>query len=86
MHGPSVSSTCFVTRSAQAYLYFRVAGSDTSSTTITYILWELSKRPDILKRLQAELDEIMPDSRAIPDIAILQELPYLSGVVKEGAI
>ncbi|TEB32169.1 cytochrome P450 11B1 [Coprinellus micaceus] len=61
-----------------------VAGSDTSSTTITYILWELSKRPAVVKKLQAELDEAMPDSQAIPDISILQELPYLSGVVKEG--
>ncbi|KAJ2931049.1 hypothetical protein H1R20_g6052, partial [Candolleomyces eurysporus] len=61
-----------------------VAGSDTSSTTITYIVWELSQRPDILKKLQAELDEAMPDSRGIPDISILQELPYLNGVVKEG--
>lgn len=64
---------------------FRVAGSDTSSTTITYILWELSKRPAVVRKLQAELDEAMPDSQAIPDISILQELPYLSGVVKEGA-
>ena len=64
---------------------FRVAGSDTSSTTITYILWEISKRPDVVKKLQVELDEVMPDSRAIPDISVLQDLPYLSGVVKEGA-
>lgn len=65
---------------------FSVAGSDTSSTTITYILWELSRRPDILKKLQAELDEAMPDSKAIPDISVLNELPYLNGVVKEGTL
>lgn len=63
---------------------FSVAGSDTSSTTITYILWELSRRPDILSKLQSELDEAMVDSKAIPDISILNELPYLNAVVKEG--
>ncbi|EAU82615.2 cytochrome P450 11B1 [Coprinopsis cinerea okayama7 len=60
-----------------------IAGADTSSTTISYILWELSRRPDIVAKLQAELDEAIPDSRAIPDIAILQELPYLNGLIKE---
>ncbi|KAF6751527.1 cytochrome P450 [Ephemerocybe angulata] len=61
-----------------------VAGSDTSSTTIAYILWELSRRPDIVKKLQVELDEFIPDPRIIPDIAVLQELAYLNGVIKEG--
>jgi len=34
--------------------------------------------------LQAELDQAMPDPRAIPDISVLQELPYLNAFVKEG--
>ena len=66
------------------WVVFRIAGSDTSSTTITYILWELSRRPDMLKKLQAELDEAMPDAKVIPDISALQELPYLNGVLREG--
>jgi hypothetical protein len=64
----------------------RIAGSDTSSISLSYFFWELSRRPDILKKLQDEIDEVMPDSRAIPDFCILQELPYLSAFIKEGLI
>ncbi|KXN88975.1 hypothetical protein AN958_06437 [Leucoagaricus sp. SymC.cos] len=61
-----------------------IAGSDTSSISLSYFFWELSRRPDILKKLQIEIDEVMADSRAIPDILVLQELPYLNAFIKEG--
>ena len=61
-----------------------MAGTDTTSTTITYLFWELSRRPDIMKKLQAELDEAMTDSRVLPDISVLQQLPYLNAFMKEG--
>ena len=64
----------------------RIAASDTTSTTLSYFFWELSRREDILKRLQDELDVVMPDSRAIPDISVLQRLPYLNAFIKEGTI
>jgi hypothetical protein len=37
-----------------------------------------------MKKLQAELDDAMPDSQTIPDIAVLQRLPYLTAFLKEG--
>ncbi|KZT70257.1 cytochrome P450 [Daedalea quercina L-15889] len=61
-----------------------VAGVDTSSTTLSYLLWELSRRADIAKRLQAELDEAMPDRAVIPDAVALTKLPYLNAFIKEG--
>ncbi|KAG7091834.1 hypothetical protein E1B28_008239 [Marasmius oreades] len=61
-----------------------IAGSDTTSTSLSYFLWELTRRPDIAKKLQAELDEVMHDPRVIPDISVLQELPYLNAFIKEG--
>ncbi|KDR84434.1 hypothetical protein GALMADRAFT_713040 [Galerina marginata CBS 339.88] len=61
-----------------------MAGTDTTSTTITYLFWELSRRPDIMKKLQAELDDAIPDCRVLPDITVLQELPYLTAFMKEG--
>ncbi|KAG6835749.1 hypothetical protein H0H93_015018 [Arthromyces matolae] len=61
-----------------------IAGSDTTSNTLSYFFWELSRRTDIMKKLQAELDEAMPDAAAIPDLAVLQELPYLNAFIKEG--
>lgn len=62
----------------------RIAGSDTTSNSLSYFFWELSRRPDIMKKLQTELDSVMPASGLIPDITVLQELPYLAAFVKEG--
>ena len=35
-------------------------------------------------KLRAELEEAMPDSMSIPDISVLQSLPYLNAFIKEG--
>lgn len=48
------------------------------------MFWELHRRPSILTKLQHEIDEVMPDSRVIPDVSLLQELPYLNAFLKEG--
>lgn len=61
-----------------------VAGVDTTSTTLAYLFWELSRRSDVMNKLQAEIDEAMPDNRSIPDIGTLYKLPYLTGFIKEG--
>lgn len=39
-----------------------------------------------MKKLQAELDEEMQDPHAIPDISVINRLPYLNAFVKEGTI
>ena len=64
----------------------RVAGVDTTSVTLAYAFWEVSRRPDIQQLLHAELDQAMPNSRAIPDISALYKLPYLTAVIKEGLV
>ncbi|KAH8114074.1 cytochrome P450 [Phellopilus nigrolimitatus] len=61
-----------------------IAGSDTTSTTLSYLLYELSQRRDVMLRLQAELSGVMHDPLQIPDIQVLQRLPYLTAVIKEG--
>lgn len=63
---------------------YRLAGSDTTTISISYFFWELSRRADIVAKLQAEIDQAMPDPRSIPDIAVLRELPYLNAFIKEG--
>ncbi|KAI0317394.1 cytochrome P450 [Amylostereum chailletii] len=60
-----------------------IAGTDTTSTTLSYLFWELSRRPDISKKLHAELDSALPDGHRIPDINVLYSLPYLNAVIKE---
>ncbi|TFY81144.1 hypothetical protein EWM64_g2866 [Hericium alpestre] len=65
-----------------------LAGIDMTAMTLAYLFWELSRRDDIMTQLRAELDAAMPVSngsgRAFPDIAVLNELPYLNGFIKEG--
>jgi hypothetical protein len=39
-----------------------------------------------MHKLQTELDQAMPDPRAIPDISVLQKLPYLNAFIKEGVL
>ena len=61
-----------------------IAGVDTSTATLGFLLWELSRRADVVQRLRKELDEVVPDRRTIPDCAVLAKLPYLSAFLNEG--
>ncbi|KAJ7260207.1 cytochrome P450 [Mycena rebaudengoi] len=61
-----------------------IGGSETSSTTLTYCLWELSRHSDIVARLQTEIDAVMPNPAIIPDVTELQALPYLTAFIQEG--
>ena len=45
--------------------------ADTTLTMITYLFWELSNCPNIVKKLQAKLDEAMMDFRVLSDISVL---------------
>ena len=48
------------------------------------MFWELSRRRDVLARLQAEIDDVMPDPRVVPDASVLNRCEYLNAFVKEG--
>ncbi|TBU45170.1 cytochrome P450 [Dichomitus squalens] len=61
-----------------------VAGVDTTTTLLSYLFWELSRRKDIMKHLQAELEEHMADRHVVPDFATLCKMPYLNAFIKEG--
>ncbi|KAI8964797.1 putative cytochrome P450 [Daldinia sp. FL1419] len=61
---------------AQAYI---AAGSDTTTNTLTYLIYTLCKYPDIKEKLVAEL-KTLPDGFTDPD---LKKLPYLDNVVQE---
>jgi cytochrome P450 len=63
---------------------YSVGACDTTSTTLSYLCWELSRRADIAGKLQAELDAVIHDCKIFPDISVLQDLPYLSAFVREG--
>lgn len=61
-----------------------LAGTETTSVTLAYCLYALSTCPGVMSKLQAELDEAIPDPEAVISISVAQNLPYLNAVVKEG--
>ncbi|KAJ2995679.1 hypothetical protein NUW54_g7342 [Trametes sanguinea] len=61
-----------------------IAGIDTSTTTFGFMVWELSRRPDVIRRLREELDEIIPDRRTLPDYRVLMKQSYLTAFLNEG--
>ena len=61
------------------------AGVDTSSSTLGFMFWELTRRPDLISNLRRELDELFPDRLAIPNNDWLLKQPYLNAFIREGA-
>ncbi|KAJ3553602.1 hypothetical protein NPX13_g10852 [Xylaria arbuscula] len=63
---------------AQAYI---IAGSDTTSNTLTYLAWAVCRHPEIKSRLLKEL-EVLPDDFDYEDLRVAN-LSYLEHVVDE---
>ncbi|KAK7992677.1 cytochrome P450 monooxygenase aflN [Apiospora saccharicola] len=79
----------FLNRVVNHIKMFLFAGHDTTATTLAYAYYELSRNPAKLAALRAELDEVLgkdPEQaadRISADPALLNQLPYTLGVVKE---
>lgn len=61
---------------AQAYI---IAGSETTSLTMTYLVWAVCKDPAVKARLAQEVAQLPADY----DDADLQQLPYMNQVIEE---
>ena len=58
------------------------AGHDTSTSTLTFMMYELARRPDVIEKLQEEQDRVL--GGGVPDIEKLErEMPYLDQVLDE---
>ena len=55
-----------------------LAGSDTTSSALTHILYFLTNNPTIYKRLQAEIDGL---GHKLTDCTAQAQLPYLNAVM-----
>ena len=62
------------------------AGSDTTSITLSAILYHLCKNPRTMEKLREELDSASEEGRISDPITFKEarELPYLQAVIKEG--
>ncbi|XP_023712683.1 probable cytochrome P450 6a14 [Cryptotermes secundus] len=67
---------------AQAFVFF-AAGFETSSTTMTFCLYELSLHQDIQERLREEIDIVLKKHEGKITYEAIQEMEYLDKVVAE---
>ncbi|XP_049787510.1 cytochrome P450 6k1-like [Schistocerca cancellata] len=67
---------------AQAFVFF-LAGFETSSTTMSFALYELALNPDVQKRLQEEVDATLMKNNGQLTYEAIAEMPYLDKVVSE---
>lgn len=61
-------------------LLFLLAGYETTSTTLAYIMYEMSVNPEAQKRLQEEIDELFPENADNPSYDQIQKMEYLDMV------
>jgi|AntRauMinimDraft_4_1070384.scaffolds.fasta_scaffold03334_2 cytochrome P450 len=61
---------------------FLFAGHDTTAVALTWLLYELGRKPAVAGKLQAEVDDVLDGDRAT--LADLSDLTYTEQVVREG--
>ncbi|KAJ6633705.1 Benzoate 4-monooxygenase bphA [Pseudolycoriella hygida] len=59
-----------------------IAGSDTTSNTSCALLFHTLKSPEVVSKLQKELDEALPEP-GVPTYQLIKDLTYLDSVIKE---
>ncbi|XP_063703577.1 cytochrome P450 6a2-like [Culicoides brevitarsis] len=67
---------------AQCFIFF-VAGFETSSSTMSYCLYELAKNQDVQNRLRSHIHETIRNHNGQVTYEGLLEIPYLDQVINE---
>jgi hypothetical protein len=50
---------------------------------MSYAIYHVLKSPGMYKKVKKELKEAFPDPKEKTRLAVLEQLPYLTGIVKE---
>ena len=64
---------------------FMIAGHDTTSNSMAWVVCEIAKNPDMLLKLQNEIDSVVDKNDETITTKQLGNMPYLDRVIKEGA-
>nr|CAD7587223.1 unnamed protein product [Timema genevievae] len=67
---------------AQCFMFF-MAGFETSSTTMSFCVYELAINPEVQDRLLLEVDETLQKARGEPTYQDISTMDYLDRVIKE---
>lgn len=65
---------------AQAFVFF-VAGFETTSTTISFCLFEIARNPDIQRRVHAEIDKVLAKHNGEITYESASEMHYLDNCI-----
>ncbi|XP_031697007.1 cytochrome P450 3A40-like [Anarrhichthys ocellatus] len=63
-------------------MIFLFAGYETSSTSLTFLAYNLATNPHVMKRLQEEVDSTFPDKGPV-EYQALMKMEYLDSVINE---
>lgn len=66
---------------AQAFIFF-LAGYETSSTTMSFCLFELAKRKEIQDKLRAEITEVLKQHGGEITYEAIMDMKYLQQVLE----
>lgn len=81
----SVKGLTLEEMAAQANLFF-TAGFETSSSAMSFCLYEISLNPDVQSKMRKEVDEILKKHNGKLNYQALQELNYMEAVINGKAI
>ena len=60
-----------------------LAGVDTTSNTLVWTVYELARNPQLLRRLEEEVDQVI-GSEDKPTVKAIHKMPFLKNCIKVG--
>ncbi|RLU15507.1 hypothetical protein DMN91_012501 [Ooceraea biroi] len=68
---------------AEAFSFF-FGGFDTTSTAMSFVAYAIATNPDVQKKLQEEIDQVVKESNGEVTYETINRLEYLNAVINEG--